>query len=197
MKKVSCRLLTNPSERRIKMKARKIFKRSFIMVMLVAVVFVLDTGWSNAVAAGPKECSVIGTWAGNAGDDMYWLGGHTAGSTLIKGELLLDLIFVSDDLLQNATRLTPGRGVWESTGKGEYKYTWYAYGINESGEPIYTVRVSGTSTIKDCDTNIIQYLYEIFQTNSAWPPQDLSGDPDYSMSGVAYESRIRLKVVTP
>jgi hypothetical protein len=197
MKKVSCRQLTNTSERRTEMKTSNIFKRSFLIVMLTAVIFALDTGWSTSVAAGPKECGVIGTWAGNAGDDIYWMGVHTAGSTIRKGELLFDWVLVSDDLLQNATLLTPGRGVWESTGKSEYKYTWYAYGINESGEPIYTVRVSGTATIKDCDTNIIQYLYEIFQTNSAWPPQNLSGDPDYSMSGVAYESRIRLKAVTP
>jgi hypothetical protein len=179
------------------MKAINIFKRSFIIIMLVALIYALDVGWSTSVAADPKECGVSGTWASNAGDDIYWMGGHTAGSTIIKGESLFDGVFVSEDFLQKAMLLTPGHGVWESTGKGEYKYTWYAYGINESAEPIYTIRVSGTSPNKDYNTKILQYVYEIFQTNLVWPPQDLSGDPEYPTSGVAYESRIQLMVVTP
>lgn len=165
--------------------------------MALAAVCVLAAAWTCAAApAGPKECSLVGTWAGNAGDDMYWLGVHTAGSTNNKGEMLLDFVGVSNGLLNGAIRMAPGRGVWEQTSKGQYKYTWYTYGIGEFG-PIYTVRVSGIAVNDGCDTINIQYIYEMFQPG-AWPPQNVAPENlVYATSGVAHEYRIPVAVTTP
>lgn len=70
-KKVSSRQLTNPSERTTEMKPNKICKRSFIMAIALAAVFALAAVWPRpAVAVGPAECSLIGTWYGEAGNTL-------------------------------------------------------------------------------------------------------------------------------
>lgn len=156
---------------------------------LLAVAFVLAALNSSARAAGPAECGLIGTWYGNAGDDMYWLGVQTAGTTHLKGEMLLDWVAVNPNLFgPGATRLTNGRGVWEQTSSGQYKYVWYAYGVDSPNGNSYAIRVTGVAKNKDCNTVNIDYLYEIFDANS-WP-QDFSGSPLYSTAGSAIETRV-------
>lgn len=178
------------------MKPNNIYKRYLMIAMALATAFVLAAALPcTAKAAGPTECGLIGTWAGNAGSDMYWMGVHTAGSTSTKGEMLLDWVSVSSSLLSGATRLAPARGVWEQTTKGHYNYTWYTYGIDAAGDPIYTVRVSGTAETDGCDTIDIQYNYEI--CDPTWPPQDVSEEDCGSITGSAHEYRIPVTVVTP
>ncbi len=100
----------------------------------------------RAPPAGPKECSLIGTWYGNTGSDT-WLGVNTAGSTITKGEMVMNWVRIRDYLLTlegyypTVTSLTNGHGVWQQTAKGKYKYTWYAYGVETLvNEPVYSVR---------------------------------------------------------
>jgi hypothetical protein len=203
-KKVSGRQLTNPSERRTEMKPNKICKRSFIMAMALAAVCALAAAWPcAAAAAGPTECGLIGTWYGNAGSPLTWLGVHTAGSTNIKGEMVMHWVRVRDYLITayglypDATRLTDGHGVWEKTVKDQYKYTWYAYGIGTSNDPpLFSVRVSGTATMTDCDNIAIDFTYEIF--DGFVLPQDMSGvEPVGAITDVARETRVPLAVVAP
>lgn len=127
---------------------------------------------------------------------MYWMGVQTPGSTNLKGEMVLDWVAVNPRLYgPGATRLTGGRGVWEQTTPGNYKYVWYAYGVDAPDGSIYAIRVSGTAKNLDCNTVSIQYLYEIFPM-SGWP-QDFSGEPLYATAGSAAEIRVPSTVPSP
>ena len=185
------------------MKPNKICKRSFIMAMALAAVFALAATWPRtAAAAGPAECGLIGTWDGNAGSPIRWLAIQTPGSTITKGEMVLHWVRVQDYLLHgydyypDVTRLTDGHGVWQQTTKGQYDYTWYAYGIGTLNDlPLYSVRVSGTATNTDCDNIAIDFTYEIFEGFVL--PQNMSGaTPVATIEGGAREARVPLNVVT-
>ena len=152
-----------------------------------------------ALAAGPTECGLIGTWLGEETNDMVWLGVHTAGSATTKGVMQMNWVYVNPNLQVPNTSLTPGVGAWEQTGKGQYKYTWYAYGTDkDTGLPSYSVRVSGTAANATCDKVNITYVYEIYYP--AVSPSDMSLDNPYLAdvkSGTASETRLPLTVVTP
>ncbi len=196
------------------------------MAMALAAVFAVTAVWPCASsAAGPPECSMIGTWYGDVGYSLRWLGVQTAGSTNTKGEMVLDWNRVSNSLLKvtvpdesgshdlypNATILTGGRGVWEMIAKGQYKYTWYAYGIGTPGySPIYSVRVSGIArntnmlgeeSVNPCDYILIDFVYEVFDKFIL--PQDMSNhDPVATISSASDDSpgieiRVPLMVVPP
>ena len=192
------------------MKQNKICKRSFIVAMALAAVFALAAA---AAAVGP-ECGLIGTWYGKAGSSLTWMGGHTPGSTFTKGEMLMKWVRVRDDLLTvgyqypTVTRLSDGHGVWEQTGKGQYKYTWYAYGsetfLNSTGQPlsapvgppVYSVRVSGTAKNADCNNIAIDFNYEVF--DGFVLPQDMSTATLVgNIVDTAEETRVPLTVGPP
>jgi len=203
MKKISGWQLTNQSERRNEMKTSKICKRSFIMAIALAAVFTLAAVWPyTASVACSTECGLIGTWYGNAGSTMKWLGVHTAGSTDIQGEMLLNWVRVKDSLLTvdntypTVTRITDGHGVWQQTARGHYKYTWYAYGIDTTAnQPVYSIRVSGLAKNTNCNYVDINFKYEIF--DGLVLPQDMSGvTPIATITDSAAETRVPL-VVTP
>lgn len=183
------------------MKPNKICRRSCIVAIALVAVFALIAAWPcDSPAAGPDECGMIGTWYGSAGP-LKWLGVHTAGSTITKGEMVLQWVLVRDylvivyDMYPDATLLTDGRGVWEMTARNEYKYTWYAYGISTlANSPIYSVRVSGLAKNTDCDNVGIDFTYEVF--DGFVLPQNMSGtDPVVAIVDVARETRVPLTVV--
>ena len=185
--------------------------------MALAAVFALAAVWPCASsAAGSAECSLIGTWYGDTGYSLKWLGVQTAGSTLTKGEMVLDWVRVSPSLLSveglySAASLTGGRGVWEKIAKGEYKYTWYAYGMGTGPTPIYSVRVGGIArntnmigdvSVNPCDYILIDFTYEVF--NGFVLPQDMSGETPVATitstsvgNSPGIEIRVPLTVVTP
>jgi hypothetical protein len=114
--------------------------------------------------------------------------------------MLLDWVSVDPGLLAGAAVLTPGRGVWQEIRKGQYKYTWYAYGLDELGERFYSVRVSGLATLADCNNVDISYTYEIFypsvdphRMSEAVPVEVIPTSPP----GQAHETRVPLTVTTP
>ncbi len=207
------------------MKPNKICKRSFIMAMALAAVFALAAAWPRASsAAGPAECSLIGTWYGDGGYALKWLGIQTAGSSSTKGEMEMNWVRISEWLLKvqdpvtgvdhypGATILTGGRGVWEQTSKGQYKYTWYAYGLGLTeyfNSPIYSVRVSGLArniaefedvTLNPCDSILIDFTYEVFD-KFVLPQQMSDAVPVVTLTsedlGPVLEMRVPLIVVTP
>jgi hypothetical protein len=218
MKKVSLIVVAfkNPSKRRAEMKLSKVCKKTSKMALALAAIIALVAIFPcAAVAAGPDECNLIGTWAGNAGDDMYWMAVHTAGSTKNSGTMLMDWIYIDKGLLNavegfdslegSYTHLTPGHGVWEKVAEGIYNYTWYAYGIYEADfdddgiidkMPGYVVRVTGTATSDGCDTINIDYSYEI-RKPEGWPPQGMDENWDLLYSTTGQASEFRVKVVEP
>ncbi len=180
----------------------------FSLLTVLLCLFIINT--TGAEAAGPTECSLIGTWYGDAGYALRWLGVHTAGTTITKGEMLLDWNRVSASLLDvydlypGATSLTGGRGVWEQTGRGQYNYTWYAYGIGTPGySPIYSVRVSGIArntdmigevSVNPCDNIAIDSTYEVF--DGFVLPQNMSDAvPVLSIPTGVEQTRVPLTVV--
>ena len=185
-------------------------KRNLAMV-LTALLVIVATGTVAWDSPGPdsKECGLIGTWYGHAYSTMTWLAVQTAGSKDARnGEMLLNWVHVSSGLLQvngyPATSLTPGHGVWELTdkgpccsGKGQYNYTWYAYGLNASGNVLYSVRVSGLATNTDCDDVAIDFTYEVFDGQVL--PQDMSeGTPVFTIQSEPGNSgETRVPLVTP
>jgi hypothetical protein len=182
----------------------KIYQKSFMMGVILAVVFGLAALWPSAsAAAGPSECTLIGTWNGNAGSPLKWLGIHTAGSSPTKGEMLLEWLQVRNDLLvlddnyPSVKLLTQGHGVWEQTSRGKYKYTWYAYGKESlTDPPSYSVRVSGIASITNCNYAAIVFTYEIF--DGFVLPQDMSAaTPIGYIADYAEQTRVPLTVVTP
>ena len=200
------------------MKPKKICRRSFITAMALAALFAFAAASPCAAAPpAPKQCGLIGTWYGHAYSSLKWLGVHTAGSTggiigalLLDdtiGEMLLNWVFVADGLLDAcysadntcgiATSMTPGHGVWQQTSMGQYNYTWYAYGIDDSGNPVFSVRVRGTATNTDCNNVAIVFTYEVFKglvlpqnMSASTPVVTIPGEP-----GKSGETRVPL--VTP
>ena len=179
----------------------------YFTIALIAMFLIATLGTVTWAAPGPgpgpepnsKECGLIGTWFGHAGSSMAWLGIHTPGSKDAKnGEMLMNWVYIDSGLLGgSATSMTPGHGVWEQIGKGQYRYTWYTYGIDLSlsSDPLFSVRVSGLATNADCDNINISYKYEIFYP--AVYPQDMSGATPYdTITGSAAETRVPL-TVTP
>jgi hypothetical protein len=178
-----------------------------IVLMAVLTIAAISTAAWAQTGPQPKsqECGLIGTWVGGAGSSMVWLGVHTAGSKDAKnGEMLMNWVKVSNSLGgAPGFHLTPGHGVWEQIDKGEdkgkYKYTWYAYGIEDSSGVVgYSVRVSGVAMNTDCDNVSIHYKYEMFAGFVG--PQEMSNvDPSgYSfIEGDAAETRLPLAQVTP
>lgn len=149
-----------------------------------------------APATAPAECALVGSWSGYETGDLYWLGTHTPGTYPTGGSMQMDWTYVSPSLLSGAARLTGGRGVWEQVRKGQYKYTWYAYGIDASGGIFYTVRVSGLAQNTDCNSVQIGYKYEIFYP-PVEPQQMSSAVPVEVKTGTAYENRLLQAPATP
>jgi hypothetical protein len=181
--------------------------RNFTIVLTAIIVFsavlaIAATPTAAWAAPGSKsnECGLIGTWSGYADapwpySSAAWLAVLTAGSKDDKnGEMLMNWVSLNSSLLTwygtyPASRMTPGHGVWEQTGKGQYGYTWYAYGVDALGNVLYSVSVRGLATLTDCNNAQITYTYEVF--NGLIPPQDLSSyTPDHSTSGNGAETRV-------
>lgn len=205
------RQLTDLSERKYDMKPDKISTKYFLIALALVAAFAIPAVLPGTAAAiGTAECGLIGTWYGHTDSALAWMGVHTAGSTTVKGEMLLEWLRVKDDLLRvrvdeltyrypNVTRLSDGRGVWEQTSKGKYNYTWYAYGNDTLvDKPVYSVRVSGVAQNTDCNNVTISFTYEVF--DGFILPQYMSGIiPVFTITGNpdAYETRVPLTVVLP
>lgn len=196
-------------------------KKIFI---LLAIFGIMVFASNPAMAKGKNPCDLVGSWTGYADSPEYpaivWSAVHTATDPSGKrGTMQINFVYVSPSLITwyggypNVTHLSPGNGIWEKTKKGQYKYTWYAYGMNTFEDdqtglittphyPAYTIRVSGfVTSITDCNTVSIIYLYELFDYSSEEPfvsPQNMeSKTPAHSTSGEAIEFRNPLTQLPP
>jgi hypothetical protein len=171
------------------------FKLTRPLAAACAMATLACASWA-APSTAPAECGLIGSWSGYETGDLYWLGTHSPGTYPTSGTMQMDWTYVSPSLLSGAARLTNGRGVWELVRKGQYRYTWYAYGLDASGGTFYTVRVSGLAQNTDCNNVQIGYKYEIF-----YPPVEpalmSSAVPVEVKTGTAYEKRLLQAPATP
>lgn len=186
-------------------------KKIFVLLAIFGImVFV----FSPVVGAKDKTpCELVGSWTGYADNPEYpamvWSAIHTATDQSGNyGTMQINFVYVASGLITwynhypNVTHLSPGNGIWEKIGEGQYRYTWYAYGMNtfeddQTGlittphHPAYTIRVSGFATIADSNTVSILYLYELFDYSDSFiTPQNMeSKTPAHFTSGEAIEFR--------
>jgi hypothetical protein len=172
--------------------------RNVALLLTVAVMVISLIGTSAwAKKGGSKsetQCGLAGTWQGEEPNDMVWMAIHTSNNADgTKGEMLMNWVYINPSLLFSAASLSPGHGAWQRKSNGKYDYTWYAYGLNSSGEPIYLVRVRGVATIdsSDCDTANITYSYDIFEPAISIK-DSYEATPNGSITGEASETRVPL-----
>jgi len=136
------------------------------LITLLVIITAIAT-FSTPALAGKPECGLVGSWTGYAGP-IAWTASHTANDKAgNEGTMQMDWFYADPGLLTwynhyPVSRLTQGNGVWKKVGN-KYDYTWYAFGVGADGYPVYTVRISGTAEMSDCDTVSIIYAYELFE----------------------------------
>jgi len=156
----------------------------------VAVATALALGTASSWAES-DTCGKVGTWFGASQTvfgPLTWLGNVTPANSATAGQLSLEWVAVPAGFLGNfgVDRLTNAQGIWEKVKKGEYRFSWVAYGINNTApwDPIYKMRVSGPFSLVDCDTANLSYTIEFFLPPSSPNPQIISG--------TATETRMRM-----
>lgn len=157
------------------------------------VVFVAFAAFSTPAWAGKDQCDLVGSWTGYPDGPMFWTAVHLATDKAgNEGVMQMNLV-ASPSLLtwygqySTVTHLTLGEGVWKKKGS-EYLYTWYAYGVDSYGYPVYSLRISGKAKLMDCDSVSIVYAYELF--NGVVLAKDmLSENAAHGTAGEAVEYR--------
>ncbi|WP_153306064.1 hypothetical protein [Desulfatiglans anilini] len=187
------------------MNTKKTFTIAIIALLSIAVFS--TTAWAKKVKTA-CPAGLTGTWVGAAGGDIHWLATHTSDSLdPTKGEMIMNWTYIKSSFIgsiNSGYMLTPGHGVWQLNGDGDYDYTWYAYAINRADGSIgCTIRVSGVAMLKDfddltvsnCDTAVIYYHFDIAEGEVL--PMNLSTAEftTYEIGG-ALQVRVPL-VVTP
>jgi hypothetical protein len=142
-------------------------------------------------------CGKVGTFHGEAADMGFtWMVVNTPGQNAANGQFTVEWIEIDPTLVGNfpdATRMTNAYGVWKKVGWNVYKYTWIAYGLDQDGFLVYSVRASGTAKLTNCNHADLNYVLEI------WPAgldiyEDESPIPPIPGSGV--ETRMPLVQAT-
>jgi hypothetical protein len=169
-------------------------KRSFIRISL-AVVVALVVG-SGVGLAQSNNCGRVGTWFGQGDSGTTWIAIVTAGMSATVGQINMEWVLLEPTLggfFPTAVRVTGGKGVWEKVNQNQYKYTWVAYGLDATGQPVYVARTSGFETIAGCDQTNITYTLELFS-----PEQNIWSDPPFfgAFTGTGVENRMPVVVVT-
>lgn len=143
------------------------------IMALLAIAFISTSAWAKKEKTA-CPAGLTGTWVGGAGSDIRWLAVHTSDSLdPTKGVMIMNWTYIKPSFIggvDSGVTLTPGHGVWQLNGDGNYDYTWYAYVIDpDSGAIFGTIRVSGVAMLKDpddlavsnCDVALIYYHFDI------------------------------------
>jgi hypothetical protein len=179
----------------------KIFKVSFGAIVLFCIAFCLIS--INSINAQDQDnrdgglCSRVGTWQGVSDLGFTWMAVKSPGRNAINGQLTLEWSYFDPTLFGNfadAIRITNAYGVWKKVGHDLYQFTWMAYGINQNGGVVYTMRASGEAESVDCDNADITYMlkvwvgvYDISEDEDPYPP-----DSVVTIPGTASEKRMPL-----
>lgn len=163
-------------------------KRKIIGIAVAAAVALgAGSAWAES-----DTCGKVGVWFGTSETvfgPLTWLGNNTPATSATAGQLSLEWVAVPAGFLGNfgVDRLTNAQGIWEKAKKkGEYRFSWVAYGINNTApwDPIYMMRVSGPFSLVDCDHANVSYTIEFFL-----PP---SNPNPVIIPGTANETRMRM-----
>lgn len=114
---------------------------------------------------------------------------YSAGATGTGGTLTIEWISFDPTLFGNfpaAVRTTQGMGAWRQVRAATYEYTWIAYGLDSAGIPAYSIKVSGSGALQDCDAIAFDYVMEIFPAGL----DPLVDDPVLCVPGVGSKHRI-------
>jgi hypothetical protein len=169
-----------------------------LTILLTAVIMMISlicgTAWAKKPTPPQPVCGLTGTWEGGEASDLYWVGIHTSMDGT-EGEMLLNWLIINPNLLTfggsvAAVKMTPGHGVWQLNSNGTYNYTWYAYGLDVDGHPLYQVRVSGVASVVECDTVNISYSYDV-------KVPDLTGMEEWQNFTLGTATEKRVPLVTP
>jgi hypothetical protein len=131
-------------------------------------------------------CSLAGTWSGWADRNwnlarspgLAWLATQTAASSGKSGDMVVNWVPSSGDIVPDNMHMTPGHGVWELDTSDlqypQYKFTWYAYVVSDidvpefsfvNGATAFSVLARGFVSFptQDCDHASIGYVFEMIQ----------------------------------
>lgn len=173
----------------------KIIKMGFGALALCCIAFFImgmtPTAAKSCNLKNKGLCTRIGTWHGVSDLGFTWMAIKTPGQNAVNGQVNVEWIYFDPTLFGNfddAARITNGIGVWKKVGRHLYQFTWMAYGLDQDGEVLYTMRASGEAESVDCDTADITYVLKV------WPEgDDISPDPDpVCIPGTATETRMPL-----
>lgn len=159
---------------------KHLFMKVFLLVA-VAFTVVLFLG-GNAMAAS-KNCSLVGSWFGAAGDNTWFLI-VTRGSSATVGQVYVHWTQYDPS---PAVRLSDWMGVWEKVNNRLYNWTAVFYSYNADGTVFTTNRLTGTSSLVDCDHADDTWLWEVWSGY-----QDMTAPPDFSFEGTGTETRMSL-----
>lgn len=144
-------------------------KRHAMQIALVAVV-ALMLG-SGVGLARSNNWTIVGTWS--HWEEFSWLLVVTPGTSAAVGQLDMESIAWDPSFGGKlpALRTTAPKGVWEKVNQRENKYTWVAYGLSATGQPVYAMRASGGVTTAGCDRVDITGTLELFGVKQGvWSP---------------------------
>lgn len=158
-------------------------KHLFKGFLVAAVCTVLLFLGGDAMAAS-KNCSLIGSWFGEAGGNTWFLI-VMRGSSAKAGPLYVQ--WTNYDPSPDV-RVSDWMGVWEKVDDRLYKSTTLFYTYDTTGAISTTNRLSGTTALADCDHAADALVWE------AWvAPHDMNTDPpDFSESVTTTETRMQL-----
>ena len=134
---------------------------------------------SSTVLAEDDEraCSNIGTWFGVVGLGNTTLtnwSGTTTGKTDKTGSVSIDFP-TFDPSFSNIPELAGVepfasadyvgalRGNWKRIGKNQFEYTFMGFAFDESGDPVYIAKISGSfDLVENCQYQYITAVMEVF-----------------------------------
>jgi len=175
-----------------KMGKRQVLRSGIVLAAIFAVAVFASSG---SVMAASKNCSVLGTWHGVVNSGATYMVTITRGQSATVGQFVAEWVLWDPTLegyFTDAVRTTNPMGVWEKVNGNTSKWTWIAYGLDGIGQPLYTIRASGISSMVNCDELHLTYVTEVFL-----PSQDISKDtPIAVFCGTGIETRMQLVQAT-
>jgi hypothetical protein len=157
-------------------------KRLSMKVIFVAAACAILLFLGNDAMAASKNCSLIGSWFGAAGDNT-WFTIASRGSSATAGQLYVQ--WTRYLLTPPDVRVSDWVGGWQKVDKDLYKWTAVFYTYDASGAITTTNRLSGTSDLVNCDQAEDTWVWEVWLSDS-----DMSTDPDICHSGTGTETRM-------
>lgn len=126
-----------------------------------------------------KGCSNIGSWVTDTtafaetdpNPSPPWISMAT-GLSASAGTIVTDVPHwpnvtvvnpaTGEPIFATAVRVTELKGVWERAGGSTFAFTQVGWGVDAKGDVLYVVRNSGSTTLTDCNTELVKSTMEWF-----------------------------------